>query len=77
MAAFWWVSVTPNKELVNMELRDSEVNGVLVPVLRNTKMVPPFTRLYKFQPSAPFKSSSLQPANEPQARLLAKRARKS
>ena len=65
MAAFWWVAGTSNKDLVNMVVHESVVDGMKIPTLRNNRMILPFTKLYKFQPVAPAKTSSLKIVREP------------
>ena len=65
MAAFWWVAGTSNNDLVNMVVHESVVDGMKIPTLRNNRMILPFTKLYKFQPVAPAKTSSLKIVREP------------
>jgi hypothetical protein len=65
MAAFWWVAGTSNKDLVNMVVHESVVDGMKIPTLKNNRMILPFTKLYKFQPVAPAKTSSLKIVREP------------
>ena len=64
MAAFWWVAGTSNNDLVNMVVHESVVDGMKIPTLRNNRMILPFTKLYKFQPVAPAKTSSLKIVRE-------------
>ena len=73
MAAFWWVAGTSNNDLVNMVVHESVVDGMKIPTLRNNRMILPFTKLYKFQPVAPAKTSSLKIVREPTEKPAAKR----
>ena len=65
MAAFWWVAGTSDNDLVNMVVHESVVDGMKIPTLKNNRMILPFTKLYKFQPVAPAKTSSLKIVREP------------
>ena len=59
IAAFWWVSTTPDKKLANMALESITQNGIAVPVLKNTCELPRYSRLYvwaKPKPKAPVKN---------------------
>ena len=68
MAAFWWVSPTSDKELGNMELCVlPTANGMKLPVLKNTKQIPPFTRLWKWQESTHVPTSSSFRADKPES----------
>ena len=58
--AFWWVATTHDRDLVNMELFNVTVNGVKVPVLKNTQVIKAFSRLLKFQGVAAANATSLQ-----------------
>ena len=78
MAAFWWVAGTSNTDLVNIVVHESVVDGVKIPTLKNNKIILPFTKLYKFQPLAPAKTSSLKiehekPAEKPSDKPAAKK----
>ena len=73
MAAFWWVAGTSDNDLVNMVVHESVVDGMKIPTLRNNRMILPFTKLYKFQPMAPAKTSSLKIVREPTEKPAAKR----
>ena len=77
MAAFWWVAGTSNNDLVNMVVHESVVDGMKIPTLRNNRMILPFTKLYKFQPVAPAKTSSLKIVREPTEKPAAKRRKSS
>jgi hypothetical protein len=57
-----------------MVVHESVVDGMKIPTLRNNRMILPFTKLYKFQPLAPAKTSSLK--IEPVAKPADKPARK-
>jgi hypothetical protein len=78
MAAFWWVAGTSDNDLVNMEVHESSVDGIKIPTLRNNRVLKPFTKLYKFQPLAPVKTSSLkiEPAAKPADKPAKKPAEK-
>ena len=61
IVAFWWVATTPDKALANMRLEHVTVNGGMkVPVLKNTQVIKPFSKLLKFQAAAAAMSTSLQ-----------------
>ena len=60
IAAFWWVATTSDTDLVNMELAHVTVSGGMkVPVLKNTQLIKPFSKLWKFQAAAA-KTTSLE-----------------
>jgi hypothetical protein len=46
VAAFWWICPTPNKKLANMALEYVSLNGVELPVMRNTVDLAPSSKLY-------------------------------
>ena len=61
IVAFWWVATTPDKALANMRLEHVTVSGGMkVPVLKNTQVIKPFSKLLKFQAAAAAMSTSLQ-----------------
>ena len=79
MAAFWWVATTSDKDDANMEMHQISVNGCKIPIMKNSKAIPPCTKLRKFQAApAVVKASSLTIVPTASAeKPPAKKARKS
>ena len=51
LAAFWWVAEKANKKEANMEITFKDSKGKLIPILRNTVELPPFTQLVRYVPA--------------------------
>lgn len=61
MVAIWWVATALDKGQASMALAHVIVSGgVQVPVLKNTRVIKPFSRLLKCQAVVVAKTTSLQ-----------------
>jgi len=62
ICAYFWVATTSSKDDANMEAGHvTASNGVKVPVLKNSKVIPPYTKLAKYvEPQVVQKTSTLQ-----------------
>ena len=79
IGAFWWVATTSDKDDANMEMHQMSVNGCKIPIMKNSKAIPPVTKLRKFQAThVVVKASSLKIVPKESAeKPFAKKARKS
>jgi len=64
VCAYYWVTTTTSKDDANMEVGHvTASNGVKVPVLKNSKVIPPYTKICRYvAPAVINQVSSLQPA---------------
>ena len=79
ICAYFWVATTSSKDDANMEAGHvTASNGVKVPVLKNSKVIPPYTKLAKYvEPEVVQKKSTFIAAVSSSPTPAAKRSRKS
>ena len=61
LAAFWWVGTTPKAKEANMQMTTASVNGLDIPIMKNSKKLAPYTRLLRLQAASPAKATSFKP----------------
>ena len=80
VSAFWWVGTTHIKADANMEYSTVNKGGIDVPVMRNTTVIEPFTKLARFNAkeaaSDPYKKVNVIEGELPVSKA-AKKLRKS
>ena len=59
MVAYWWVEETSNTKLVNMTDDVIEKNGVSIPILKNSVVLEPHVKLYKYKAAARKKDNAV------------------
>jgi len=62
LSACWWVSTSACKQEANMQMEEKVVKGVAVPILKNTSLLEPYTKLIRYVPPPKPKVSCIEPA---------------